>query len=58
MAPSQKDLKLLYQLSGNRCAFPGCSKELVYRGTAEDGPVSLSEVAHIVASSPDGPRGH
>ncbi len=58
MAPSQKDLKLLYQLSGNRCAFPGCPKDLVYPRTAEDDPVSLSEVAHIVATKPDGPRGN
>lgn len=57
MAPSQKDLRLLYQLSGNRCAFPGCPKELVYLAASEHAPVSISEVAHIVASKLDGPRG-
>jgi hypothetical protein len=57
MAPSQKDLKILFQRSGNRCAFPGCTKVLVYPESDLDGPVVLSEVAHIVARSPDGPRG-
>lgn len=57
MPPSKKDLRLLFQRSGNRCAFPSCTKVLVYEGTSLDGPVILSEVAHIVAQKPDGPRG-
>lgn len=56
MAPSQKDLRLLYQKSGNRCAFPGCTEVLVYPETSLDDPVTLSEVAHIVSPKPDGPR--
>jgi len=58
MAPPPRDLRILYQRSGNRCAFPGCSKELVYSGNGKDNHVVLSEVAHIVGQSVDGPRGN
>ncbi|GIV76289.1 MAG: hypothetical protein KatS3mg050_0683 [Litorilinea sp.] len=57
MAPSTKDLRILYQKSGNRCAFPKCTKSLTYDETPSGSPTALSEVAHIVAQSPDGPRG-
>jgi hypothetical protein len=57
MAPSQKDLRLLYQRSGGRCAFPGCQKKLDYPENELDDYVVLSEVAHIVSHKPDGPRG-
>lgn len=57
MAPSTKDLRILYQRSGNRCAFPKCTKSLTYDETTDGSPTALSEVAHIVAQSPDGPRG-
>lgn len=57
MTISQKDFRLLYQRSGNRCAFPGCSRVLDEPATEFDEAVPLSEVAHIVASRPDGPRG-
>lgn len=57
MPPSPKDLRILYQKSGNRCAFPGCPKTLVHNSEGADDHVVLSEVAHIVAQSPDGPRG-
>lgn len=57
MSPPPRDLRILYQRSGNRCAFPGCFKELVYSGNGHDSHVVLSEVAHIVGQSLDGPRG-
>src|SRR5438093_51528 len=57
MSPSQKDLRILFQKSGNRCAFPGCGKVLVHSETTLDESSVLSDVAHIVASKPDGPRG-
>lgn len=57
MTISQKNTRLLYQRSGNRCAFPGCTKVLDEPATGQDEAVPLSEVAHIVASKPDGPRG-
>jgi len=57
MSILQTDLKLLYQRSGNRCAFPGCRKLLDYPGSPPDDPLTLAEAAHIVARKPDGPRG-
>src|SRR5258706_7244810 len=58
MAISQADQRKLFQLSGNRCAFPGCPRALVHPETELDDSVVLSEVAHIVAQSMAGPRGH
>jgi hypothetical protein len=58
MTISSKDLRLLYQMSGNRCAFPECNQILTEPKTNFDDLVVLSEVAHIVARSKDGPRGH
>jgi hypothetical protein len=55
---TQADQRKLFPLSGNRCAFPGCPRSLLHSGTALDESVILSEVAHIVARSPDGPRWH
>lgn len=52
-----KDLKLLSLRSGNVCAFPGCDRELVIDGADSDNPVIIAEVAHIIADSPQGPRG-
>lgn len=57
MAPLGKDLKILFQRSGNRCAFPKCYKSLTYFEDSSNGHINLSEVAHIVARSGDGPRG-
>jgi hypothetical protein len=55
---TQADQRKLFQLSGNRCAFPGCPRSLVHPQTVLDDSVVLSEVAHIVARSLVGPRGH
>lgn len=57
MAITPKDLRILYQRSGNRCAFPTCSKILIQPDSTVENPVVSSEVAHIVSRSPDGPRG-
>lgn len=58
MSITQADQRKLFQLSGNHCAFPNCPRSLVHPETGIDNSVVLSEVAHIVARSPDGPRGH
>lgn len=57
MSISGKDQRLLYQRSGNRCAFPNCPRSLTAPATDSDDDANLSEVAHIVAQSEDGPRG-
>ncbi len=58
MTISQQDLRILYQQSGNRCAFPDCTKLLVYKEDIASTLTPISEVAHIVARSLDGPRGN
>lgn len=57
MTISEKDKRLLFQLSGNRCSFPNCGRELTYIDDQSNAHSALSEIAHIVASSKDGPRG-
>ncbi|MGD9693625.1 MAG: HNH endonuclease [Phycisphaerales bacterium] len=57
VAISARDLRLLFQQSGNQCAFPGCVQRLTFDATNLDRAGSVSEVAHIVGQSPDGPRG-
>jgi hypothetical protein len=54
--PLAQQRKVL-QRSGNICAFPGCRLLLTTEGTDEDPVVVLGEIAHIVAESPNGPRG-
>jgi ABC-3C protein len=44
-------LKKLFALSGNRCAFPGCTKTLVNTNNAKD-----SNICHIEAANEDGER--
>lgn len=48
---------ILFQRSGNQCAFPDCNRVLTAASSPVDEVVVLGEVAHIVAESPDGPRG-
>jgi hypothetical protein len=47
--------KLLWARSGGICAFPACEQELVF---GKETPIVLGEEAHVIARSPDGPRGH
>nr|NJM04850.1 hypothetical protein [Desulfobacula sp.] len=48
---TDKTLKRLFGLSGNLCAFPGCSKRLVNQNNAKD-----SNICHIEAANPSGER--
>lgn len=52
----QSDLKILWGLSGARCAFPSCRLPLVQDETSQDPSKVIGEIAHIVAHSSDGPR--
>lgn len=58
MAIPLKEQRLLFAKSGNRCAFEGCRRVLTAEASPPDSPVVLGEAAHIVAESPDGPRGN
>lgn len=52
-----KDIKVLWAKAAGLCSKPGCNEECVkyYTDTGEN--IVLGEMAHIIAHSPDGPRG-
>jgi hypothetical protein len=54
---SPTTLKALWALSGNTCAYPGCSKLLVQGATTGDRLLIIGEMAHIFGASERGPRG-
>src|SRR5690348_14725805 len=57
MSISLKTHKMLWGRAANRCAYPGCRKELVMDRTATDDESVIGDEAHIVARETDGPRG-
>ena len=57
MSIALKELKALFLKSGNRCAFSDCGETLLLEDDSLEAPVNLNNIAHIVAESPDGPRG-
>lgn len=46
----------LWAKSGGRCEYDGCNK-LLYKDDLTSDEINRAYVAHIVAASPDGPRG-
>jgi hypothetical protein len=48
--PSQRTVKRLFAVSGNRCAFPNCRTGIVNQETI------LGEICHIKSARPNGPR--
>lgn len=46
----------LFALSGNQCAFPGCTNPVTYQEGVGDRPVTLGQRAHIVGVGRQGPR--
>jgi len=57
IAVSASDQKILFALSGNVCAFPGCNRQLVEPATALDDAAVVGHIAHVVGASRQGPRG-
>lgn len=57
MSISLKTRKMLWGRAANRCAFVDCRRELVLDATETDDESVIGEECHIVADSPDGPRG-
>lgn len=47
----------LWGLAAGRCQFEGCNK-ILYRDALTGGLSNLATIAHIVAWTPEGPRGH
>jgi hypothetical protein len=46
----------LYSLSGNQCAFPGCTNSVTYQEAPGEKPVTLAQRAHLVGVGRQGPR--
>ena len=55
MSISVQNRKILWGLSGNRCAFPGCN-QLLHLSVGESGSSLIGEECHIEAQSGNGPR--
>ncbi|QTQ37545.1 Uncharacterized protein ToN1_34270 [Aromatoleum petrolei] len=55
-SPKKDDQQYLGYLAGWRCQFAGCGKDL-QRESLSGTPGNFSYFAHIIASSPKGPRG-
>jgi hypothetical protein len=56
-AYSQRTLKILFALSRNRCAAPGCSNSIIKEATDKSDELVVGQICHIYAVSNDGPRG-
>ena len=54
---SQKTLKILFGLSGNQCAHPKCTNNVIEPATKESNAAVIAQICHIYAISDDGPRG-
>ena len=46
----------LFALSGNQCAFPGCTNAVTDQVAPGEQPVTLAQRAHIVGVGRQGPR--
>ena len=58
MSITLKTHKMLWGRSGNRCAMADCRKELVMDATETDDESLIGEECHVIAESPEGPRGN
>src|SRR5688572_17278075 len=56
MAVDARTKQILWVKSGGICAFPGCRQYLLKDAADQDPPVTLGEIAHIVAQGATGPR--
>lgn len=54
---SAATLKILFALSGNKCAAPDCNNPIIKAGTAQSDEMVLGRICHIYAASDNGPRG-
>ncbi|NTX15488.1 hypothetical protein HUA76_32430 [Myxococcus sp. CA056] len=57
MEVSLKTRVTIWGRAGARCSFPSCRRELIYDASETDDESLVGDIAHIVAESPDGPRG-
>ena len=54
---SQRTIKILFALSGNQCAYPGCKNPAIVPATEKSDALVLNQICHIYALNEDGPRG-
>ena len=54
---TQKTLKILFTLSGNQCAYPGCTNPVVEPATRYSRELVNGRICHIHAVGEKGPRG-
>lgn len=54
---SPTTLKILFALSRNQCAYPGCPNFIIEGATDKSAAAVIGQIAHIYALSEDGPRG-
>lgn len=55
--PKESDKLMLIARAGGRCQFEGCNKKL-FEDTTTMKKINFANFAHVIASSPDGPRGN
>lgn len=55
MAIPIRVIKIVYGKSGNRCAFPQCNQELIFKEDSKD-YAQVSELAHIKGDKPNSAR--
>jgi len=54
---SATTLKVLFGASGNQCAFPGCTNQIIAPEAKKSPAAVLGHICHIYASADKGPRG-
>lgn len=54
---SPQTIKILFALSGNRCAAPGCTAPIIKGATKDSDAIVVGQICHIYALSDEGPRG-
>ena len=54
---TQKTLKILFGSSGNQCAHPECTNNVIEPATEKSDAAVIAQICHIYAFSTNGPRG-
>ena len=55
---AKRTLQILFGLSGNQCAAPGCTSPIIAPATEKSDEAIIGQIAHIYAHSDKGPRGN
>lgn len=55
---SIRTVKMLFAVSGNRCAHPDCNEPIIANATQDSADLVVGHISHIYAHSNKGPRGN